>query len=150
MADNVNPSAEHQAFQPFPKLDAPLVDPVTGLVTPPWYFLLVRLWQLSGSGLNTTPQGGVLQQTIQGVVANDATTGAPIGEIPSSIAEVVFETLQQAVPPDPQAENFAPGVPPDPAPDPWLVPVGAPPDPFPDLLGPVLVASLDSIALGSP
>jgi hypothetical protein len=51
----------HQAFQPIPRLNEPLVDPPTGILTPPWYRLLITLWNRTGcnSGSNVDTQSAV-------------------------------------------------------------------------------------------
>lgn len=58
------PATNHQAFQGFPNLDAPIANP-DGTLTIPWYLFLISLWQkLGGSTVPTT--AGVLTSATPG------------------------------------------------------------------------------------
>ena len=145
MADTINPAVLHQAFQPFPKLDAPLVDPETGLITQSWYFLLIRLWQMVGSSYTPAPTGAVIKQTPTGLLAQDALTGQPIGSVPTpgspAADQITFITFENSVPPDP-----VPTLSPTPAAD--VLALLPPQDSQrSELLLGLMISSMDSIAL---
>lgn len=76
--------------QPFPRLDTPLVDPVTGAPSIPWYRFFITLWKKTGGSFPTV-FSVVLQQAPNGgtpisaydagsgnFIATLATAGAPL------------------------------------------------------------------------
>lgn len=79
-----SPPAEllHQAFQPFPRLDSPMIEPGSGYLTRPWQRLLITLWQKCGG--SRTPLPGFVYLTDTGGTLNawDALTNAPVGTVP--------------------------------------------------------------------
>lgn len=81
-------------YQPFPKLDSPLVDPETGHIQLAWQRLLISLWQMSGSGHVAAPNGAVVSQTSQGA-------GAPLTVISTSTGEILGTLALANQPGDP-------------------------------------------------
>ena len=60
------------SYQPFPKLDAPIVpDPQSGLCGPVWERFFMRLWILAGGQVTAQANGAVINQTPSG-------SGAPL------------------------------------------------------------------------
>lgn len=60
--------------QGFPQLQSPIANPQTGLITQPWYQLIIALWNRTGAGQNVVAQG-----VYSGKV--DIFAG-PVGQIP--------------------------------------------------------------------
>lgn len=143
------PELLHQAFQPLPKLDAPLVYPDSGLITPPWYFLFMRLWQLLGaSKLDFQDAQYVASPDPSQVNAIGSASGTVTPLAVGPAEEIIFQALEETPPGDPVPEvlGIPLGVPPDPGISPdssWPIPqdisdlaldllaLGVPPDPPP-------------------
>ena len=51
---------QHQTYQPFPKLNAPIIDDA-GNVSIPWYRLLITLWTRSGGSVTNGSVNGTVQ-----------------------------------------------------------------------------------------
>lgn len=106
MTTPVNAAVTHQAYQPFPKMSTPLVDPETGMINQAWYMLLIRIWQMVGGAKTTLPQAGNLQQQTDGTVQYvDSSSGANLGAAviyPGPTADLLeFDTLMKQVLADP-------------------------------------------------
>lgn len=86
----------HQDFQGFPQLDTPAIDLATGAWTPPWYRVLISLWQKLGGSKSSLPASTFLQQAGTSVVAFNALDGSQIGSGPLAFGKVnglAMETL---------------------------------------------------------
>ena len=66
--------------QPFPRLNYEFVDEQRKLAIP-WYKLLITLWQRSGGSFIPTSGSVILQNTLGGIQAVDATSGTILGYV---------------------------------------------------------------------
>lgn len=165
-----HPELDHQEYQPFPKLESAFatVD-VDGVRLPvelsySWYFLLIRLWQIVCQNGRLGYQDAVtMASTGAGnLTATNVATGQPVQNVlaGTTIDSLIAEILQLATPPDPPLPSSPGGsdvgllqlvVPPDPpgpSPDLSLLELVPPASPEPDLLTPIMIAEMNSIALG--
>lgn len=111
-----NPQLDHQGFQDFPKLDAPMVDS-NGRLTFAWYRLLIRMWQ--ALGLNFTSWTGTAFLNATEIASNPVTVfgigpngqPVPIGDVPipgsAAANQITFDTLMLETPPDPTGKAVA-------------------------------------------
>lgn len=105
-----NPQLDHQAFQDFPKLDAPMVDS-NGRINFAWYRLFIRMWQ--ALGLNFTSWTGTAFLNATEIATNPVTVfgigpngqPVPIGPVPipgsAAADQIAFEALEKVLLPDP-------------------------------------------------
>ena len=105
-------SLTHQAYQDFPKLDAPIVDS-QGFLTFAWYRLIIRMWH--ACGLSQTAWDSTSYLTASSVATNSVTvyglgpagTFVPIGDVPipgsSAANQITFDTLMVETPHPPSA-----------------------------------------------
>lgn len=74
-----------EGFQPFPKLDSPMVDPQTGICGSAWQRFFMKLWIASGASKVAQPNGASVTQTAQQqgapLAVIDNATGKQLGTI---------------------------------------------------------------------
>lgn len=54
---------QHQTYQAMPRLDTPISDPETGLVTIPWYRVFVDFFNRTGAGVISSINSALVTQT---------------------------------------------------------------------------------------
>lgn len=57
------PAVQHQAPQPFPKIDSPAIDTTTGCLERAWYYLVFSMWQKLGKNYSYALQTIFFQET---------------------------------------------------------------------------------------
>lgn len=87
------PASKLSHPQQFPQLGAPLVDPLTGMITTSWYHLLLNLWNRTGQ-----EPGGLVQITGQIIAyaVDVIQNGPPLGWLVcdgSAVDRKIYATL---------------------------------------------------------
>lgn len=108
-------STKHMTYQPMPRLDTPVVDPATGMLTTPWYRVFITLLRRTGcigagdagqAGVPSIQNGVVLGQDQEGpnlpISAYNAGDGTLLGQI-----QLGSETGAAAIP---QAVGLSPWI----------------------------------------
>jgi hypothetical protein len=114
MSGYVGPT-QHQAYQNFPKLDTPFIEP-NGQVNIIWYRLLITLWMKSGGSFTQQQLSQSLQSNGSGeTVIIDNTTGGGGGTVVTSenTTIVVSAALASITPTDQPRPQIRPSAPVD-------------------------------------
>lgn len=116
MAQAYTTPTQHQAYQTFPRLDAPFID-ADGNVNIIWYRFLIGLFARTGQGFTQQQLTQVLQENPATGDTDiiQATTGDNVGTVVtgSDIVQIVSLALSVLTPPEQARPQVIPAVPMD-------------------------------------
>lgn len=95
MVDTPNASTTSTPSQGFPQLNSPFVTTANGVITPPWYNLLISLWNRSG-----VSQGGTLVPSGQIMPFAGPLANIPVGWLlcnGTSVSQTTYAALFQSI-----------------------------------------------------